>query len=77
MAVKRLASTIVCDAGPNTIPGPVDLAGIQCAGAVTIAKGSDTILTFAAGTYKFDFRTAGPLIVTGACTLLLRTSRHD
>lgn len=70
----RYGSAIVCDAGPNTINGPIDIVGLQCAGSVTIKNGSNTVLTFAAGTYAFDFRSAAPIVVTGACTLLLRVS---
>lgn len=68
----KLGSAIVCDAGPNTLLGPIDIVGLQCAGAVTIKKGSDTILTFGAGTFQFSFRSSSSIIVTGACTILTR-----
>lgn len=77
MTINHIASTIKCDAGPNTLPGPTDITGLQCTGAVTISKSGTTIMTFAAGTFNFELRSAGPLVVTGACTLLLRLSRHD
>lgn len=71
MAITHVASTIVCDAGPNTIPGPIQVCEIVCAGAVTVAKGGNTFLTLSAGVHPVEFRSASAIVVTGACTLLL------
>lgn len=76
MATTQKASAIICDAGPNTITGPVDIIRVICSGAVTIAKGATTIVTLASGNHDVELRSASDLIVTGACTLLLRTSKH-
>lgn len=77
MAFSHEANTIVCDAGPNTIPGPIDIVGIHCGGSVTIAKDGNTLLTLAAGTHDFELRSGNSLVITGACTLFLRLSTHS
>lgn len=71
MAITRLASTIVCDAGPNTVPGPIEVTTVVCAGAVTIALGGTTFLTLPSGVNFTEFRSTKDITVTGACTLLL------
>jgi hypothetical protein len=71
MAITRLATTIVCDAGPNTVPGPIEIQTIVCAGAVTVALGGTTFLTLPSGVNYVEFRSTKDITVTGACTLLL------
>ena len=71
MAYTHVATTIVCDAGPNTVAGPIQVCEIVCPGAVTVSKSGNTFLTLAAGVHSVEFRSASAIVVTGACTLLL------
>ena len=74
MAFNYRASTIVCDAGPNTIPGPIWIKGIVIStGSVSIANASGTIEILQAGVYdNLSMRSTKSLIITGACTIHLK-----
>lgn len=77
MAFTYNSSTVVCDAGPNTVPGPIVIQSILVPTSTTLtikdANNAVLIATFAAGYYpnvKLADRGAG-LTFTGACTLFL------
>lgn len=80
MAYKHAANVIIVDTASTTIPGVLDIVGVEATGTATIKKGAETILEIkgasgAAVHEEVSIRSASGLVVdpgAGVVRLYLR-----